>query len=73
MPSGDCPLDPSDTFAQIPFDAPCPFTKLAVVAVASLVAIAKVTEQSEEGPTCFGSQFQRILSIVTWHLDGTRM
>lgn len=72
MPSGDCTFDPSGIFAQIPFDAACPFTKLAVVAVASFVAVAKVvTEQSEERRTCFGSQFQRILSIVTWHLDGT--
>lgn len=74
VPSGDCTFDPSGAFAQIPFDAACSFMKLAVVAIASLVAVAKVvTEQSEEGQTCFGSQFQRILSAVTWHLDGTSM
>lgn len=58
-PSGDCTFDPSSAFAQIPFDAACPFTKLVVVAVASLVAVAKVvTEQSEEGPTCLAHSFR---------------
>lgn len=44
MPSWDLTSAPSGAFAPSPFDVAHPFTKLVVVLITSLVAVAKVVK-----------------------------